>query len=303
MEKFFGLLFLLIPRTLKSLLKFFYRVSIGHLKGYPNLKTINFNKHHNDVHVLGNGPSMKVDKQTLLEYVGNSDFYCVNNFCDDELYTILKPVCYFFLDEYFFTNRAHPDWVKRREKTYNRINKVTGWNMQIFIPSFADKRILDEHINRENIKIIKVNLFSSDVSMRKARERVMLSSGLFTPPCINVLIYAIFFAVWANYKKINIWGADLSFHKDVDVNQENNELMMHIRHFNENDKFEVLKKNPEKLEKWKMSELLDLSARTFKAHEVINTFAENRSVEVVNRSHYSLIDAYKRQHRLPTHES
>lgn len=295
MKKLLRPVFGLLLRTLKSLLRFCYRTSVGYVKGYPNLKTIDFNKHHDEVHVLGNGPSMKVDKKNLQQYASKGDFYCVNNFCDDELYTTLKPVCYFFLDKYFYSFDAHPDWVARREKTFKKINSVTDWDMQIFIPYFADENVLMKHIFRENVKIIKVNVVNSIVPMDQWRGRFLLSSGLFTPPDYNVLIYAIFFSVWAKYKKVNIWGADLSFHKDVDVDQTTNDLVIKTRHFNEEDKIEVLKKNPRKIEKWKMSELLEVSSITFKAHELINDFASLEKIEVVNRSHYSLIDAYRRE--------
>jgi hypothetical protein len=273
------------------------RIAVGYLKGYPNLKTIKFKKHHDVVHVMGNGPSMNVDSSSLTKHIDNSDFYCVNNFCDHELYSSLKPVCYFFLDKYFYSENAHKSWIKKRESTFKRINEVTDWEMQIFIPYEADEDIFKKYINRTNISIVKVNLMPTTLRMDQWKGRFLLSTGFFTPPDYNVLIYAIYFSVWAKYKKINIWGADLSFHKDVDVDQDSNDLIIHMRHFNEKDKIEVLKKNPEKKDKLKMSELLEMSAITFRAHEIINEFAVERSVEIINRSNYSLIDAYKRKEK------
>jgi hypothetical protein len=122
----------------------------------------------------------------------------------------------------------------------------------------------------------------------------IFDSGLYGPPQINVLIYGIYLSIFANYKNIYVYGADLSFHKDVSVDQSTNELHITFKHFNEKDNVEVLRKNPDKVEKWRMGELLELSADTFFAHEILADYAKSKGISIYNKSSQSLIDAYPR---------
>lgn len=169
--------------------------------------------------------------------------------------------------------------------------------MKIIIPHGADKSILEEYIKNSNIKIITINTLSINSNKYSKPMKFLFDIGLYGPPQINVLLYGIYLAIIADYKTINILGADLSFHNDVEVNQDTNDLFITYRHFNEKDTVEILKKNPEKIESFRMSELLDLSARTFYAHEILNSYANDKGVKIINYSSFSLIDTYARNQR------
>ena len=109
-----------------------------------------------------------------------------------------------------------------------------------------------------------------------------------------IIIYAIYLAIWSNYTTINIYGADMSFHKDIDVDQENNELIIRFKHFNSEDTIERLMKNPEKIIPSTMySETRGMSI-VFHAHELCDIYAKKQNIRIVNCSSYSMIDAYDR---------
>ena len=55
-------------------------------------------------------------------------------------------------------------------------------------------------------------------------------------------------------------------------------------------------KNPAKVEPFTMAELMQTTADTFRAHELIEAFSTSRGIEVQNCSSFSLIDAYRRGH-------
>lgn len=257
------------------------------------LKSIEFIKNSDRVIVLGNGPSLENDLEDIDKKKKGYDFICVNNFCSSKYYESFKPNIYIFLDPYFFSDNAHVDWIKQREKTFNIINNVTDWPMQIFIPQSANIDILKGIIKNKNVDIIKFKVFPYMVQNFKFNN-FFYKTGIIGPYMSNVLVYAVYFGIWAKYRNIEIFGADMSFHNDVSVNQENNNVEIEFRHFNSISHKERLMKNPEKVEPVTMQGLLHESTRTFRSHHLLNEIANNDGVEIKNLSKYSLIDAYKR---------
>lgn len=282
------------PFQFKFFFKDLYFYCRARTKGAVTIRSIDFDPDFERVAVLGNGPSLKEDKKQFLQMKNDHDFICVNNFCDDPLYKELKPKLYIFLDAYFFADNAHPDWVKRREKTFSIIQQQTDWPMQVILPHGANEKVLKRFINKKHIKIIKISTQSLFCNSYNRLVGKMYDSGFYGPPQINVLIYAIHMAVRARYKRIYIYGADLSFHNDVNVDQNTNELFITFRHFNQENSVEVLRKNPEKVKKWRMAELLQTSADTFLAHEILAEYSKAKGVAIFNKSSQSLIDAYPR---------
>ena len=293
LKKIVKKIYSLFPFAIKFFLKDIYFYCQSSLNNGISIQKIKFIKNFNQVTVLGNGPSLNQDRNNIITLIGKTDFFCVNNFCDDELYIKVKPKTYFFLDAYFFSHNAHSDWVARREKTFKVLNELTTWPMQIIVPSSANLTIL-KGITNDNISIIKISTQSLFKTKYTKVTGWLFDSGFYGPPQINVLIYAIFAGIIAKYKNIVVFGADLSFHNDVLVDQHSNELYIKYKHFNEQDSFEKLLKNPDKVTPWRMSELLELSADTFYAHEIINSYALSKGIKINNKSSFSLIDAYDR---------
>lgn len=263
-------------------------------EGSEKISRIKFLKSNKKIIVLGNGPSLNNDLEEIHKTASGYDFFCVNNFCSSSYYEVFKPNKYIFLDAYFFSKNTHPDWVKQREETFNIINEKTSWKMQIFLPLNADKSILTKIIKNKNIDILKINTIGQNYNSSK-KAFYFYKTGFFGPQQCNVLIYAIYLSIWASYKEIKIFGADLSFHNDVHVNQENNHLGIVFRHFDkEEDHIERLMKNPDKVRPFRMFELMQLTADTFKAHYLLKKFAEKKQIKIINSSSFSLIDTYPR---------
>ena len=283
-----------LPVPYKKYIREIYLL-LGYKKnGAKSLKKIKFFRNKNTVAVLGNGPSLKTDKLHFESLIETHDFVCVNNFCDDDLYEKIKPNLYIFLDEYFYNPEAHEDWIARREKTFSILNAKTSWPMQIFLPAHANTDTLKAHIDNKNIEIVKINVLNLYAKKFTKSVRNLFNLGVYGPPQTNVLVYAIYLSIWAGYKSMDIYGADLSFHKDVSVDQKTNELVITFRHFNLPNEVEVLRKNPQKIVKWEMAEFLDGCAVTFYAHELLNEYAKYKNVAIKNKSNFSLIDAYAR---------
>jgi len=166
--------------------------------------------------------------------------------------------------------------------------------MQIFLPLNADDSILTNCIKNNNIEIIKMKVRGKNFKNPKIAVKKYLT-GLYGPTQCNVLIYAIYLSIWSNYKKIRVIGADLNFHNDVEVNQQNNHLEITFKHFNQENHTERLMKNPSKIKPFSMAELMQTTSDTFRAHELIQEFADEKNIDIVNSSSFSMIDAYRRE--------
>jgi hypothetical protein len=146
----------IFPFKSKFLVRDLYLYFKSRLKGAIPASKLDIQRDFDKVAVIGNGPSLKSDKNNFTSIKSSHDFICVNNFCDDDLYSVIKPKLYIFLDAYFFSEDAHPDWVERRQKTFSIINEKTNWPMQIILPHSANEDILRRSISNNNIKIVKI---------------------------------------------------------------------------------------------------------------------------------------------------
>jgi hypothetical protein len=258
-----------------------------------NLHQIKFSKSNENLIILGNGPSLDKDLEKIKILSKSSDFFCVNNFSCSELYEKFKPNKYLFMDDYFFSNEAHEDWILKRNETFKNINNKTNWKIQIFIPSHANIQIFRSRIKNSNIQFIKFN--TTGIINKSLKSTFMyFNTGLFGPFQGNVLIYAIYFGIWSKYKNIRIFGADLSLQENILVDQKTNDLFMNFKHFGNQSTREKFMKNPKKIDSFKMHEFLYLSAETFHAHYILNKYAKSKKINITNNSNYSLIDSYSR---------
>lgn len=259
-----------------------------------NLRQVDFGRVREEVVVLGNGPSLSDDLPGLARVANQYDFVCVNTFCTSEYYTVLRPRIYVFLDAYFHTADAHPSRVAQREQAFAALNARTDWPMQIFLPWGADDRVLRKAIDNRCVTITRMAVLPTDPVALDEGLRRRFDSGRHGPLTVNVLIYAIYLAIWAGYRRLHVFGADMSFHKDVDVDARTNDLVIRYRYFNQPDTTEPFLKNPGRVRKWRMSEFMSETAKTFRAHDVLEWYARQRGAEILNCSASSLIDAYRR---------
>jgi len=281
----------MLPVALLPYLRLFNNVFVR--KDAVSLKSVEFFKNKPNLVVLGNGPSMDEDVGRLLDARADHDFFCVNNFAVSDLYEKFKPNKYLFMDDYFFSDESHLDWKLQREKTFSYINEKTRWPLQVFVPAQADVEIIKKSITNTNIEFVKfcsTGYFSENLKYSFN----LFDTGLFGPFQGNVLIYAIYLGIWSKYDRVKVFGADLSLHENVRVDQQTNDLYIEFKHFNNSVKRERFMKNPGKVEPFCMHEFMKLMAETFSAHNVLQDYAKSKGVEITNCSSYSLIDAYPR---------
>ncbi|MGI9946637.1 hypothetical protein [Vibrio hyugaensis] len=273
-------------RHFSSTLRAFKKAS-GKQVDLPN----DFFKGHDQCVVLGNGPSLKVD----IKYVDReSDIIAVNHFSESEYFSDLKPSKYILIDSYFWDNNTHDSLVKKRDKLFDDLNSLVTWDMQVILPSFADTQFIESKITNSKISVKTLKAISSNVTNIKYGP-IALSTGMVAPPAVNVLIFAIYIAILCEYSHIEIVGADMSFHNDVQVDQSTNQLYMEYKHFyGENERLPLME-NPEKVKPFNMTDLMRLTHLTFYSHQLLNRWAELKGISIVNYSNFSMIDAYPRK--------
>ena len=242
--------------------------------------------------VIGNGPSLKNDIGSILN-MRSVDFFCVNHMAETEWFTKLKPKHYALFDPYFWSDEAHDSLKAKRNCLYKTLTEAVTWEMYIYIPRNADLTFLESEIKNKNIKLKQLETVAISAVQYDGLAKILLK-GKYGPPACNVIIYAMYLAIMANYKEIELFGADLSFTEDVVVNQKNNQVCIEYRHFYGESTLEPLYANPRKVKPITMESLYRTTYLTFFAHNLLSKMAKLRNIKVVNKSSYSIIDAYER---------
>jgi hypothetical protein len=242
--------------------------------------------------VIGNGPSLKKDIEKILQ-IKNVDFFCVNHMAESEYFKVLKPNKYALLDAYFWAPDAHEALKNKREILFNMLNDIVAWEITIYIPKKANLEFIKQNIQNTNIRIIQLQVIHISPIDNKNIPSILLR-GIYAPPACNVIIYAMYISVMAGYKYIELYGADLSFTEDVIVDQQTNQLLIEYKHFYAESTFEPLMQNPQRVIPFTMESLYKDTYLTFYAHNIINKMALINGTKVINKSNYSLIDAYER---------
>ena len=240
-------------------------------------------KSHSTCVVLANGPSLKNAIEEGIEELIESDVFCVNLFFKSESFWIIKPRFYFVVDEQLFdpTYDRTKEQVKEMQEALARID----WDMFLVTsPTVVDGGIL-ANLKNKKIKVIRMNTTSTDGFWWFKKLIFDLKMGM--PKCQTVTNFAIMAAIMFNYNKVFLYGADHSWTRDLMVNDDN-VTCYGDRHVY-STQLSVIKLD------YSIAELLQDFANMFDSHQVINKYANNKGVDIINCTKGSFIDAYKRK--------
>lgn len=235
---------------------------------------------------MGNGPSLSTNIRDNMDILNSSHTLAVNFAANAEEFTSLRPEYYVLADPHFFT---HPSNDTNVERLYRRLNEDVDWEMTLFIP--ARIKIMPGLLTNPKIKIEKFNPVG--VEGFKWFENIAYSSGRGMPRPRNVLIPAIMVGIQMGFKEIYLIGADHSWLKTLDVN-ENNEVISVQPHFykdndEEKDRITSVYKNI------KLHEILMSFYVAFNAYHKIAAYASRMGVKIYNSTPSSYIDAFTRK--------
>ena len=244
--------------------------------------------------VLANGPSLKdtiirIEKDDEFK---NVDYIVLNYFAHENIFTKIKPKYYCFADPMFFI-KTHRE--AEAKELFRILKDKVNWSMHIFVPNNLKNHFIKFSGLKDSqyIKIIGVN--NIQYKGFKSLKNYFFKKGLAIPEISTVAILAIYASLNKGYEKLNLYGVDHSFFDGLCVN-ENNQVCNVEKHFYDNKK-SILKPiiRNDNNEIWKISQYLQSITNMFSSHDILALYADYLGVEIVNCTHNSMIDSYKRK--------
>jgi hypothetical protein len=173
------------------------------------------------------------------------------------------------------------------------ITRKVNWPMTIVVPLRAYNCCLVNQISRNpHISVHYYNNFYHN-SFRESEDalvkRVLFklwNKGLVAPPAQTVLNTAVFMGIHWRIKEVYVIGADMSWHSDVQVDQETNALYRMDTHFYGNKKMIL---------NYTLSKLLYYTHVALADYELLRQYADYVGVNVYNASAFSYIDVLERK--------
>lgn len=236
--------------------------------------------------ILGNGPSLREtldkDSDRLLAH----DLMAVNFAALSPEFFRLRPKYYMLADGHFFNSFKSDPNVR---KLWENFGKVT-WDMTLLLPvkfrHFASPLLM-------HTKGLKTHYFNlTPVEGFKWLSHFIFKTGLGMPRPRNVMIPAIMEGIRLGYKKIYLCGADHTWTKTLDVDNENFVVSVQPHFYEDNE--EEHKRVRETYKGLRLHDVLGSMTIAFKSYWEIAEYAGKKGVEIINATPGSMIDAFPR---------
>lgn len=254
-----------------------------------------FSNQKSNASILGNGPSLNQALSDNLDFLKETDIYCVNLFALSAVYASLKPQNYVLLDPAFFMFSEQNNGRQDIKKTFDAIIQQTDWSMRLFVPARSKNSYIVKKLKQErpNIQICFFNY--TIVRGFPAFRHWFFKHNLGMPQCQNILAASLYVALLQDYKNVYLFGADHSWHEEIRITEQN-EFEMRQVHFYDNANnvkhekvIDVRNNSRPSLH----AQFLSLH-KVFYSYEILGTFAKSRKIKVLNASKKTYIDAFER---------
>lgn len=237
--------------------------------------------------ILGNGPSLRETIDRDFDWLISHDLMAVNFAAISPEFLRLRPKYYVLADNHFF-NSLHKDSNVR--KLWEAFGKVS-WDMTLFVPSQFKHLVKPLLLHAKGIKLRYFNL--TPVEGFKWLRHMFYSAGLGMPRPRNVLIPAIMEGIRLGFTKIFLCGADHSWTKTLDVDNENYVVSIQPHFYEDNE--EEHKRVRETYKDLRLHDVLGSMTVAFKSYWAIADYAGKRKIEIINATPGSMIDAFPRR--------
>ena len=254
----------------------------------------NLNLSSDDVVILGNGPSLAGMLTEQIDFLKNKDIVCVNHFPSTDFYEKIKPRYFISGAQDLYLENIEEQFIIQSNKLFNDINERTTWPIIFFFPVEAQryKRWQNIFAKNKNIQICYYN--TTPVEGLKSIRNILFDCKLGMARPHNVLIPSIFLMIWKGYKNIYLWGADHSWLKDISVDEQNNALINQKHFYDETtSRAKVLDWKGEGARK--LHEIMYKFMTAFASYFVIEDYAKNKKIRIINMTRGSFIDAFERE--------
>lgn len=251
-------------------------------KSYPQTS-------YKNASILGNGPSLNDSLQNHLDFLKNTEIYCVNNFASYPIFEELQPQNYVLLDPAFYQYSPQNNGHKIVENTVHAFEK-TCWKMNVFLPTSAKKSYLVKQLKANTF--IHIYYFNYTIIKGfKAWNHFLFNLNLGMPQCQNILAAALFVGIQRNHEQIYLFGGDHSWHEELRL--EDNELISKETHFYaSNAKVDKISDKPSSVNK--MYKIFQSLSKAFYSYEALADYAKSKGLTVYNASSKSYIDTFEK---------
>lgn len=235
--------------------------------------------------VLGNGPSLN---ETIAQFgstvLAKYPTMAVNFAGNAPEFTVLRPRYYVVADPIFFS----ADGNEKVMALWQNLAELVTWDMTIFVPMNQVERV---RLHNPKVRVAGFNFVGIEGFGPFARAAFDAGRGMPRPR--NVLIPAIMMAIRLGYKDIYVAGADHSWTKTLDVDEQNRVVTVQP-HFYRDDEQEA-KRVEQVYRNIHLHEILLSFHIAFKSYFAIEDYARRRGVNVWNATPGSFIDAFRRK--------
>lgn len=236
--------------------------------------------------ILGNGPSLNDSLANHLDFIKQSDIFCVNLFAISPFYTQLKPNNYLLLDDAFLDINH-----ERASLAIKHLVADTTWAVNLYVPyKFKKSHYFIENISKNsNLKPFYFNyvIFEGYDWLRFW----IYKQELAMPQCQNVLVALLFRCINLGYEQIYLLGADHTWHETLRLNQDN-KLILTDTHFYGQKDYDVGSTMPQN-KSYLAAQFLSLH-KAFKGYEVLARYAKHQKTKIINASERSYVDVFEK---------
>ena len=243
--------------------------------------------------VLGNGPSLKIDMDMVIEKSLSAEVYVLNYFAATKYFNKIKPEYYVLTDRMFWDQNANTDIKKDNEQLFLSLERVE-WKMNLICPEAGFNHINKRLIKNKNIKVLKVNSVNIEFKTEKIN-LFALNRNIITPHFINGLVMVLWHAIYRNRFDIEIYGADFSLFKEYYIDQKTNDLYNSASHFYENSDAEnnASRKYPNEPKKMLHTRMYQQWSAFYQMY-LLSKIAKKRKIKITNFSSSSFLDCFDR---------
>lgn len=259
----------------------FYQLQFQHFH-----KEIIVKSQNRQLCILGNGPSFSLIIEHFEE-MKDIDFCAVNLSVNTDVFFRIKPKLYVIVDMGFWINNSDKRFVYTREN----ISKI-DWDIIIMLPFNCPNSFKIKLEGNPHVKVCRYpnNPWYPELKMAKRLKKWLFKKGLISPNGSNVSIAAVYTALLKGYKDISLIGFELSWMKDIKVNDKN-EVVLIDRHYYGDVEHVWLDYEGKPI---KLVDFLSSQVTTFTGHMELKQFSDYIGAKIVNRTEGSYIDSYER---------
>lgn len=237
--------------------------------------------------IMGNGPSLNDTITKHRDALAKYPTLAVNFAACAEVFTSLRPQYYVLADPHFFSDADTGNLKRLRAVLAGEVD----WAMTLLVPHrerAAARRLIG---NNRYISIATFNPVG--VEGFEWVERIAYGHGWGMPRPRNVLIPSIMIGIQLGYKEIYITGADHSWMKTLNVDEQNRVVSIQP-HFYKDGEEEKTRINTE-YHNYPLHQIVHSFYVAFKAYHTIERYAGSKGIEIYNATPASYIDAFERK--------